>query len=350
GGGAFLGGLRGGLGMLLRQTTAPLSMAALWGRTRRAPAGARRRRVALLGAVGLALPLGALAARNVTAGVPPLTFDTRQAASVAWANARGADGTTAPPATMARILEEAGGSTSRTAWLVLASYADAPWELPRLLAVKAVTFFLSYEVPDNSSWDFFRGHFALLRLLPVFPCLLGFGVLGLLLAARRGLLPPGGGLLALVAFAVPLASCVLAVTTSRYRASAAPPLALGCALFLAWLATAWRAGERRTPLALCAAGVAAGVLSAAFPSPVPAPRHRWSDTIVAATLTEARVGPAAAIAEIERYRSAGRDDPRFETGLRALAAWEAGDRASARVAPPGVAPPEARYRGRKAGE
>jgi len=340
---AFFLGLLGGLAMLLKQTTAPLAVASVYCLSRRSPVGAQRR-VALFGTLGLALPLAALAARNLAAGVPPLTFDTRQAASVAWANGRGADGTTSPPPTLKGILEEAGGSTSRTAWLVLRGYADAPWELPRLLTKKAVTFFLSYEVPDNSNWYFFRDHLPVLRLLPVFPCLVGFGTLGLLVAARCGPFPPGGGALALVAFAVPLAACVLAVTTSRYRASVAPPLALGCGLFVLWLARTWRAGDRGAAIALCSTGVLAGILSAAVPSPIPAPRHRWSDTIVAATLTEAREGPAAAALEIDRYRSSGKDDPRYERGLKALSAWQAGDRTAARVAPAGVAPPEARYR------
>ena len=343
GAGAFCLGLLGGLAMLLKQTTAPLALAAVYCLSKRAPVGAKRR-VVLFGALGLALPLAALAGRNVFAGVPPLTFDTRQAISVAWANGRGADGTTTPPQALKGILEEAGGSTSRTAWLVLRGYADSPWELPRLLAKKAATFFLSYEVPDNSNWYFFRDRLPVLRLLPVFPCLVGFGVLGLLVAVRYGQFPPGGSALALAAFAVPLAACVFAVTTSRYRASVAPPLALGCGLFVVWLARTWRAGDRGAAVALCSTGVLAGVLSAAVPSPIPAPRHRWSDTIVAATLTEAREGPAAAAREIDRYRSSGRDDPRYERGLKALSAWKAGDRTSARVAPAGVAPPEARYR------
>jgi len=80
---AFLLGLLGGLAMLLKQTTAPLAFASLYSFSKRFPGGAKRRSIALLGALGLALSLSVLCIRNVSAGVPPLTFDTRQAIGLA---------------------------------------------------------------------------------------------------------------------------------------------------------------------------------------------------------------------------------------------------------------------------
>ncbi len=95
GAGAFSLGLLGGLAALLKQTLLPLAFFSLFLLSKKSPVGAKRRLA--LGALGLAIPLMALAARNVAAGVPPLTFDTRQAIGLAWGNGRGADASTAPP-------------------------------------------------------------------------------------------------------------------------------------------------------------------------------------------------------------------------------------------------------------
>ena len=341
--GALLLGLVGGLATLLKQTLLPLAFFSVLLLSKKSPAGAKR--TFALGVLGLALPLTALAARNVAVGVPPLTFDTRQAIGLAWGNGRGADATTAPPPTMKAILDEAGGSTSKTARLVLAGWADAPLSLPALWAKKAATFFLAYEVPDNANWYFFRDRLSTLRLLPVFPCVVGAGIVGLCAALARGVLRREEGWFVAAVIATPLAACLLVQTTSRYRVGVVPPLAVGCGLLVFLFLEEWRARRRAQVVVLSLAALVVAVLSAYLPSPIPVPRHRWSDTVVAATLTEAREGPAAAVAEIERFRRAGRDDPRYEQGLRALSAWEAGDRSSARIAPPGVAPPEARYRG-----
>jgi hypothetical protein len=346
--GALLLGLLGGAATLLKQTLLPLAVISVYCYSKKFATGIPRRRVVGAALVGLGLPLAALTARNVAAGVPPLTFDTRQAASVAWANGRGADGTTAPSPAMKPILDAAGGSTWKTAWLVVKSYADAPWELPRLWAKKAVTFFLSYEVPDNSNWYFFRDRLPVLGVLPVFPCIVGLGLVGLFAAYARGALEKSEEWLVAVAALTPLASCVLAVTTSRYRASVVAPLALGLGLSLVLFFDGWRARERARALLLFGSGVIVSLVSALFPSPIPTPSHRWSDTIVAATLAEARDGPAAALAEIDRYRISGRDDPGYQRGLQALSVWLAGDRTSARVAPAGMAPPEARLKVREA--
>jgi hypothetical protein len=340
--GAFFLGLLGGLAALLKQTTLPLALASVFLLSKKSSVGAKRR-VALTGALGIALPLAFLAARNVAAGVPPLTFDTRQAIGLAWGNGRGADASTAPPVTMKEILEKAEGSTMRTARLVLEGYTDAPWELPLLWAKKAATFFLAWEVPDNSNYYFFRDRLPTLRLLPVFPCLVGVGIIGLCAALTRGVLRKEEGWLVAVAIATPLAACLLVQTTARYRIGVVPPLALGAGLLVFITLEEWRARRRARVLMLLGTAIIVSVLSVLFPSPIPASRHRFADTVVAATLTERFEGPEAGASEIRRYLVEGRDDLARPLGEQVASLWLSGERSFTRVAPEGIAPPSRRY-------
>lgn len=347
---ALLLGLLGGLAILLKQTAAPLALASLYclysldSPSKKSPGGAKRRTLLLLGLVGLSLPIDLLCIRNISAGVPPLTFDTRQAIGLVWGNARGADGTTSSPAAMGEILAEARGSTLRTARLVLESYRGAPLELPTLLLKKFATFWNAFEVPDNANFYFFRDRIRLLRLLPVFSCLLGVGLAGLFAARSRGVLRREEELLALVAILIPLAACLLVQTTSRYRSAMAGPLALGAGLF--FLLTIEEIRRRRMRKASLLA-LAAGVLSLIplLPSTIPAGRHRFADALVYATLVEANVSPAAGAAEIDRYLAEGMDDRDRDSGVSAARAWlESGDRSNIGLTPEGVAPPAQRYR------
>ena len=348
---AFFLGLLGGLAMLLKQTTAPLALASLYSlalssRSKKSPGGAKRR-IAVFGVLGLAIPLGVLAARNVSAGVPPLTFDTRQAIGLAWGNGFGADATTNPPPGMEEILEEAAGSTSKTAQLVLDGYRETPLDLPKLFLKKLATFFNAFEVPDNANFYFFRDRLPLLQVLPVFSCLLGVGLVGLFAALARGVLRREEGLLAIVAILVPLAACLLVQTTSRYRIGVTAPLALGAGLFFLFTFEEIQRGRLRAAGLLVAA---AGVLSLIplLPSTIPAGRHRFSDTLVYATIVEAQDGPAAAAAEVRRYLEEGDDDTRWRVGIAAVRHWaESGDRSNSLVEPEGVAPPGKRLRAPK---
>ena len=349
---ALLLGLLGGLAMLLKQTTAPLALASLYclslsSSSKKFPGGAQRRRILLLGVLGLAIPLSVLAARNVSAGVPPLTFDTRQAIGLAWGNGFGADATTNPPPDMEEILEEAAGSTSKTAKLVLEDYREAPLQLPKLFLKKLATFFNVYEVPDNANFYFFRDRLPLLKALPVFPCLLGIGGVGLCAALARRVLRREEGFLAFVAILAPLAACLLVQTTSRYRVGAIGPLALGAGLFLFF---AFEEIRRRRWRVACTLAAAAGALSFVpmLPSVIPVERHRFSDTLVYATVAEGQDGPAAAAVEVRRYLEEGGDDTRRQVGIAAMRYWvESGDRSSSLVEPSGIAPPGKRLRERK---
>ena len=337
-------GLLGGAATLMKQTVLPLALVSLYSLSKKSSGGREHRRSLALGILGLAIPLGVLAARNVSAGVPPLTFDTRQAIGLAWGNAIGADATTNPPPDMADLLEEAGGSTSRTARLVLESYRDAPLELPKLLLKKLATFFNVYEVPDNANFYFFRDRIGILKVLPVFPCVLGAGLVGLFAARTRRVLRKDEFLLAAVGILVPLASCLLVQTTSRYRAGAIGPLALGAGLFLVFTFEEIRRKDWRRA-GLLALPAAALSLVPLLPSVIPDGRHRFSDTLVYATIVEAQVGPAAAAREVERYLAEGGDDNRYAVGVASLRQWaESGDRSNTLVEPEGIAPPDRRVR------
>ncbi|MFI5120642.1 MAG: hypothetical protein ACHQM4_09525 [Thermoanaerobaculia bacterium] len=352
--GAFFLGLLGGLAILLKQTVAPLALASLYcfyssslySPSKESPGGGGGRRSLSLffGMLGLAIPLAFLAARNISVGVPPLTFDTRQVVGLVWGNARGADATTTSPPGMDEILEEARGSTLRTARLVLESYKGAPLDLPKLLLKKLATFFNAYEISDNANFYFFRDRIRILRVLPVFSCILGVGLVGLFAALSRGVLRRGGALLALVAILVPLAACLLVQTTSRYRAAMAGPLALGAGFF--FLFTFKEIRDRRFRVAGFLVLTAGAVsLVPLLPSTIPAGRHRFSDALVYATLVEARVSPEAGAAEIARYLAEGGDDHDRESGVASARYWlDSGERSNTGVAPEGVAPPERRVR------
>jgi hypothetical protein len=173
--------------------------------------------------------------------------------------------------------------------------------------------------------------------------MVGVGFVGLFAALARGVLRKEEGWLVAVAIGTPLAACLLVQTTSRYRIGAVPPLALGIGLFVFLSFEEWRARRRARGLLLGAAALLVSGLSAFLPSPIPAPRHRWADAIVAATLAEARDGPEAGAGEIRRYLKEGTDDSNRAAGERAALVWLSGDRRFTRVAPEGVAPPGQRY-------
>jgi hypothetical protein len=336
-------GLLGGAAVLVKQTLLPLAVVSVYALSRKS-GGVARRRAFLTGLLGLAIPLGVLAARNVSAGVPPLTFDTRQAIGLAWGNGFGADATTAPSPDMREILDAAGGSTLKTAALVLESYRDEPLALPKLFLKKLATFFNSYEVPDNANYYFFRDRLPILKTLPVFACLLGIGGVGLCAAFARRALGGEDALLVVVAILTPLTACLLVQTTSRYRAGATGPLALGAGLFL--VLTSEEARRRRWRSAGALAAAAGGLsLVPLLPPVIYSARHRYADTMVYATIVESRRGPEAAAAELRRYAEEAKDDRLYGTAVQVLGRWAAsGDRSDSLVEPEGIAPPERRLR------
>ncbi|MBK8595839.1 MAG: hypothetical protein IPN83_09680 [Holophagales bacterium] len=337
-------GLLAGAGALVKQTLLPLGLLAGACLALRAVDRSSRRRVVAGLAAGLLVALSPLLVRNSLVGDPLLSFDTRPLVGIPWANARGADGSVNTSPLLMDVLRKARGSTLRAAVETLATWRGDPLGFPLLVGRKLASAVNGVEVPDNASFGFFRDRLPWLSRLPLFAFVFGPGVAGLILAARRGLFRRREAFLVAGAGVVPLAACVLVSTTTRYRAGAAAPLALGTALLGALAVEAFRARQVRPLLPYLAT---AAVLSAQtlLPSPIRARPNRWSDTIVAATLAEARTSPEAGAAEIRRYLEEQGEDPDRTRGLMAMQRWLAGDRAISRVEPAGIAPPERRYQG-----
>jgi len=335
-------GLLAGAAALLKQTVLPLGLLAGAALAVRADRGTRRSGTVAAFAAGLLLALAPLVARNVLAGAPPFAFDTRPLVGIPWANARGADGSGSTSPLIFEVLREARGSTLAASVGTLRTWRGEPLGLPALLARKLASAFQRAEIADNASFEFFRARLPVLARLPLFTLLLGPGAVGLVLSARRSLFRRGEGLLVAAAVLVPLGACVLVSTTTRYRCGAAAPLALGTALLAALVLEAVR--ERRLSGAVVPIGAAALVTAAALLPPAVPVRHvRWADTIVAATLAEARVSPEAGASEVRRYLADPGDDMDAANGRRAMARWLAGRRDWTLVEPAGVAPAGSRY-------
>jgi hypothetical protein len=327
---------------LLKQTVLPLGVLAVVLIGMKAPR--RRGLVVASGLLAMVLTLVPLAVRNRLVGAPLLAFDTRQQISLVWGSAAGADGTTTPTPLLGAILDESGGSLGKTVQLIARSHSQDPWGYADLELRKLITFFHVHEIADNANYYYFRDRFSVLWWLPVFPCAVGAGLVGLAAAARRRIvtLLEAGHLAGGILF--PLASCLLVSTTSRYRTSIIGVLAIGAGFGLALFVTAVRDASRRQA-ALGAVALALGwTLVAVLPPVIPVARHRIADAVIGATLTEAFESPEAGAREIGRYLVEGEDDLHRRTGILAAGAWLAGQRWADVVAPPGVAPVEKRYK------
>ena len=187
-------GLLGGLTTLLKQTVLPLALAA------GAVAVSRDER-----AGGSAFGRPPFSWRSspwrsprswrgtCSSELPPSAFDTRPVVCFPWANARGADGSVDPSPLLMKVLREARGSTLRAATLSLGTWKDDPAGLLVLLGRKLASAFNGAEIPDNASFTFFRKRLWWLGVLPVFACLLGTGVAGLVLCRPAPSLSPRRG-------------------------------------------------------------------------------------------------------------------------------------------------------------
>jgi hypothetical protein len=340
---AALVGAVAGVGALFKQTLLPLGLVAGAVVVLGAEAGKARKRAAVALVAALLLVLAPLLARNAAVGAPLLAFDTRPLVGIPWANARGADGSVAPSPLLMDVLREAKGSTLRAAILTLGTWRDDPSGLAILMGRKLASAFNAAEIPDNASFFFFRERLQWLAPLPLFPWLLGPGVAGLAAASRRGLFRKGEAVLAATAALVPLGACLLVSTTTRYRVGAAAPLALGVAL-LAGIAFGKVRERTAAPSALPWLGLAAVLTAQAFlPSPVRSWPFRWVDTVVTATLTEARFSPEQGAEEIRQWLDRSRTAPDRRVGLASMRRWLMGEREFTRIDPAAIAPPERRY-------
>ena len=356
--GAFALGLLGGAATLVKQTVLPLALFSLYSDhfqrnpNPRAAAqaaalpAARSAAAACFSSVSSAsLFRSASSPRATSRPACRRSRSTRGRRSASsWGNGFGADAHDEPAT---RDEGDPGGSGRlyvEDAKLVLAGYRQEPLELPKLFLKKLATFFNVFEVPDNANYYFFRDRLKILRILPVFPCVLGIGGVGICAALTRRVLRKEEGLLAFVGILTPLAACLLVQTTSRYRVAVAGPLALGAGLFLLFTLEEIRRHKWRAVTLLAAPAVVLSLVPL-LPSTIYDARHRFSDMLVYATLAEAERGPEAAAEEIRRYVEEGGDDRSYDTALRALRYWvKSGRRSQGLVAPEGIAPPERRLR------
>ena len=230
---------------------------------------------------------------------------------------------------------------SRKAWRWIAS---EPGAALRHLAWKLRLFLTNAELGNNLDVSFFARHFdPLLRLSPVrFDLLLGFGLLGLVLAARRGWsrVPVWSFVL------VYSASVVAFFVCSRFRVPILPPLMACAALGLDWLVERVRARD----VARASVGALAVLLVVLGSDRRPA-EIRSSEANGRLLLGQAALesgDPRAALVEFEaalaadpdhpialfglgRAAKASGDLPRAERVLRqALAALDAQQRSSGR--------------------
>jgi 4-amino-4-deoxy-L-arabinose transferase-like glycosyltransferase len=189
----FLLGIASGAAVLL-QTIFALYVAgavagALW-TARRSRDRAVRSAGAL--ALGAALCMAPVAARNVAVGAPPLSLSSVGAVTFISSNAadsRPDEGFRRSQAHGARIMAKTGGRFLPAAIEVLKTH-DSPASYARLLWGKFAALWHWYEIPNNTNFYYFRLHSAVLRLLPVTFLVLGpLALAGLLFWPRRNAWP-----------------------------------------------------------------------------------------------------------------------------------------------------------------
>lgn len=219
----------------------------------------RERRARALGALALGLALGLLplVARNLAVGAPALSFSTRGLEGFVHGHAADASPTDLALSQAAKeILPAADGSLLAAMRLTLATHASAGdfllFELRKALAILA-----GYEPADNVSWYYFAEHSPVLRFSPGFAVVLALGLVGLLLARRRG---PDEPLLCWFLLATFL-GLMYGTLAARYRLVAVAVLMIYAAAALVGLLE--RARERRWR---AVAGIALAALALAFAS------------------------------------------------------------------------------------
>lgn len=251
-------------------------------------------RAAWLG-VGFLIALVPLALRNIAVGAPIVSTTTRAPLAFVMGNAPDSHpvGASIPDST-AQILHASDYRTGATiletirAHHGLGSFLSLQWK-------KLFGLFDSYEVPDNPSLYYAALHSPVLASGPRFACVAGFGLVGLVLAARRArehsLL-----LLYLLGF---LALFVFAHVVSRYRQPLVIPLAVYAGLAISVAARAAR--DRRFAVA---AAVVLGSIALSFALPrTPPPGYRYyraAEFLVAASRWESEGDVNRAASEIRR--------------------------------------------------
>jgi hypothetical protein len=127
--------------------------------------------------------------RNLAVGAAPFSVSCRTTVNFVESNvADAADGgaTFAPPsATAVRVLDESKGSGLAALAGTWRSYDGDLGRVFANLRAKFAANWIPWEVPDNTSFEFFREHANTLRFAPTFACLFPLGFAGLLLSLRH---------------------------------------------------------------------------------------------------------------------------------------------------------------------
>ena len=141
--------------------------------------------------IGWLMGFSPLLARNVAVGAAPFSVSCRTVINFVESNvadAPDAGATFAPPGpTVVRVLDETKGSGFAALAGVWKTYDGHVGRALSNLTTKFSANWIPFEIPDNTSYDFFREQAALLRYAPTFSILFPVGFAGLLVMAWRGL-------------------------------------------------------------------------------------------------------------------------------------------------------------------
>jgi 4-amino-4-deoxy-L-arabinose transferase-like glycosyltransferase len=256
-----LAGAAFALALLARELVAPfggLVVFWIWQRFR----GRRAERLRALGAfaLGTALGLVPLVARNVAVGASPLALSAIGVEGIVYGHAVD----TAPaelnvPAATATILKAADGRLVETIRGTLATY-DGDWlRLLRNEVVRAAAIFSTLEGSDNVNWYYFAERSRLLAYALRYEVVLGLGLVGLWLARRR---VRGDDRIVLYYLGVSLAALQFVPVIGRYRLVPATLLLVYAAVTVVAILRALGARDWRAAVAPAVASVCLTVVSA----------------------------------------------------------------------------------------
>lgn len=270
-------------------------------------------------AAGMAAALSPLLARNLSLGAPPLAVTTRAPLAFVMGNAPDAMPVGASiPESAPAILN---ASEYRTLPTILETFKAHRNGLTGILGLqwrKLEGVFNSHEVPDNPSFDYASLYSPVLRYGLRFSCVIGLGLVGMLLAVRRA---RAMSLLYLHAAAA-VAIFAAAQVVSRYR----QPLLIALFVFsgFAVMESVRRWGAR--PIAALSLMAGAVALSFAMPSnPPPGYRvHRAAEFVAASAWHEGEGDPRAGREEIMKaidfsWKEAGPSEERIMLGMELTA-------------------------------
>jgi len=256
-----LAGAAFALALLARELVAPFGALVVfwaWQRFR----GRREQLGRVLGAfaVGTALGLTPLVARNVAVGVSPFALSAIGVEGIVYGHAAGAAATdfTMPDAGPA-ILRAADGRLIATIRGTLASYGGDWLRLVRAEAVRTLAIFSGLEGSDNVNWYYFVERSPVLAWSLRYEFIVGFGLVGVWLARRR---VRGDDRIVLYYLGVSLAALQFVPVIGRYRLVPAALLTIYGAVTVVAIVRALRARAWRVAALPAAASVALTVVSA----------------------------------------------------------------------------------------